>query len=49
MLHAVQPLALLVVAFDDVPGRFLDRGALEHLFLRFGILFPADTGLEIHR
>jgi hypothetical protein len=39
---AVQPCAFLVIAFDDVPGRFGDTGAVEHLFLGFGILFPPD-------
>ena len=49
MFYTVQPLALLVIALDNVPGRFIDRGALEHLFLGRGVLLPADPAFQIHR
>jgi CRP-like cAMP-binding protein len=45
MMDAVQACALLVVALDDIPGRFRDVGARERVLLGLGVVFPPHPGL----
>ena len=40
MGNAVKPRPLLVDCLDDPPRRLGNVGAIEHLFLGFGILLP---------
>ena len=49
MVNHIQPRALFVDSFNNVPGRFGDVGTLEHLFLGDGVIFPLDPGFQINR
>src|SRR6201982_3892759 len=46
---AIQPRAPPVLGTDEVPGRMLGIGGLEHQIARFRIVIPAPIGFDVHR
>src|SRR5258708_13667245 len=46
--NGVQSCALLVVGMDDVPGRVIGVGMLEHHVARPRVVVPAPVGFDAH-